>query len=128
MQLEKTFSNLGDQNHELEKNIRQRDDQLLNKEMSAAARVTQLENLNCVETEHRDKVLNILKANNHFLISENREELDCIMCDENWDRAKLTMHERRGKIKITKFVTNHADRHAKTPGHRKCVRAMNSFK
>ena len=128
MQLEKTLSNLGDRNRELEKRINQRDDQLLNKEMSATARVIRQEDLNRVEAEYRDKILNILKSNHHFLISENGEELECKVCDENWDKAKLTMHERRGKIKITKFVTNHADRHAKTPGHRKCVRAMNSFK
>ena len=113
MQLEKTFSNLGERNLDLEDEIRRRDERLLSESMSATTRVIRQEDLNRVVTEHQDKVFNILKSNHHFLISENGEDLECRVCDENWEKAKLPMNERRGKVNITKFVSNNAGLHTK---------------
>ena len=130
MRLEETMMKLSKHNTDLKEQIRAKDARYLaTKEAGVYSndiRVIAQEDIDRV-VQHRQQVVNTLRAHLCFDISTDGKEVICRFCANNWEKAKLNFSEKRGKIKISGAIGAHAKRHVLMANHTLCRRAEDSF-
>ena len=130
MRLEATMMKLSKNNEDLKEQIRVKDARYLATKEAGVyrndSRVISQEDIDRV-VQHRQQVVNTLRAHPCFDISTDGKELICRFCVNNWEKANLNFSEKRGKNKISGAIGAHAKRHVLMVNHTLCRRAEDSF-